>query len=118
VLASALTGYSAGGAFTCVVHEQDEDGTAAAIDRSLDEAFGATTLTRTGVRQDAFVPVAAGADGRRRGWAVAQYLVAHAGPLKIRAVAFDGRTWRVGRDSEKGWTPSRASAEKVSVTLG
>lgn len=37
-----------------------------------------------------------------RGWAVAQYLVAHADRLEIQTVIFDARIWRAGRDDD-GW---------------
>ena len=50
---------------------------------------------------DVFVrPVSA--DNRRRGWALAAYLVARAARLEIRTVIFDGRIWSAGR-SEDGW---------------
>ena len=117
-LASALTGYSPGGAFTCVVHTPKGHGTASAVEKSLDDAFGDVTINRTGAHQDVTTDVGAGVDGNRRGWAYAQYLVAHAGPLKIHEVDFDGRTWKVGRASEKGWKKSGASASKVLVSLG
>jgi hypothetical protein len=118
VLASALTGYSTGGAFTCVVHTPAGHGTASAVARSLDEAFGNVTTTRTGARQDFTLAVTADTAGNRRGWALAGYLVAHAGPLKLHEVTYDGRTWRVGRASEKGWTRSGASPTQVTVSLG
>jgi hypothetical protein len=117
-LASALTGYSTGGAFTCVVHTPKGHGTEAAAATSLDDAFGDVTTTRTGSRQDFTIAVTGDTAGQRYGWALAQYLVAYAGPLKIREVSFDGRTWKVGRASEKGWTRSDASSTKVAVGLG
>lgn len=117
-LASALTGYSPDGAFTCVVSEPDAYGSAEAVSDSLTAAFGSTTTQRTGARQDLAVPVSSGVEGNRRGWAIAQYLVAFAGDLKITSVSFDGFTWKTGRDSEKGWTPSEAADTKVAVSLG
>ena len=39
----------------------------------------------------------------RRGWAVAQYLVANAGRLGIDHVIFDDRIWSSGLRSEQGW---------------
>ncbi len=117
-LASALTGYSPHGTFTCVVHEPKGHGTAAAVTRSLRGAFGsALPVERTGGRQDLTVPVATGTGGNRRGWSVAGYLVAHAGELKIESVSFDGLTWHSGRASEKGWTDSGASGSRVTITL-
>lgn len=118
VLASALTGHSSGGAFSCVVGAADERGTAAAVEDSLTAAFGDLTINR-GTRQDTVIPVSADAAGNRQGWTVAQYLVAYAEPLKLRSVSFDGRIWQVGRDSEDGWTPSpSADASQVVASLG
>jgi hypothetical protein len=117
-LASALTGYSPGGAFTCVVHQAKGHGTAKAVSTSLHAAFGSDLpVERTGSRQDLTVPVAAGTDGNRRGWSVAAYLVAYAGDLKVESVAFDGLVWHSGRASEKGWTDSGAGDRSVRVTL-
>jgi hypothetical protein len=42
-------------------------------------------------------------DNRRRGWAIAQYLVANAARLEIEHVIFDDRIWSTGRSSEDGW---------------
>lgn len=118
VLASALTGHSSGGAFSCVVDASQDRGTAAAVRDSLTSAFGDLTVNR-GSRQDTVVPVGSDDAGQRKGWTLAQYLVAYAGPLKIRSVSFDGRIWKVGRDSEKGWTPSpSADAGQVVASLG
>lgn len=116
-LASALTGYSPDGAFTCVVDEPAGHGTAAAATTSLTKAFGSLSLDRTGSRQDLTVTLDAGTAGNRLGWAVASYLVAYAGELKVESVAFDGLLWRSGRDSEKGWTDSGASGSTVIVRL-
>ncbi|MET3960967.1 hypothetical protein ABIE44_000901 [Marmoricola sp. OAE513] len=119
VLASALTGYSGGDAFSCVVESTESRGTAADVETSLTDAFGDDLDVRRGTRQDVLVDVATDKAGNREGWSVAQYLVAWAGPLKIRSVAFDGRIWQTGRDSEKGWTPSpSADADQVKVSLG
>lgn len=118
VLASALTGNSAGGKFSCVVNSTEERGTADEVIASITEAFGEITVQRSG-RQDVVVPVARDGSGNQRGWNVAQYLVAFAGELKIRSVSFDGRIWNVGRDSEEGWTPApSAGDDRVRVSLG
>jgi hypothetical protein len=118
VLASALTGYSDGGAFTCVVHASQARGSASAVETSLTDAFGDIEMTR-GSRQDVVVGVTADLAGSRRGWAVAQYLVAWAKPLKIRSVSYDGRIWQVGRESEHNWQPSpSAKSTQVTVSLG
>lgn len=42
-------------------------------------------------------------ENRRRGWAIAQYLVAQAERLAIQNVIFDDRIWTVGRRSDEGW---------------
>ncbi|MBO9523580.1 MAG: hypothetical protein J7518_18775 [Nocardioidaceae bacterium] len=119
-LASALTGYSTGGSFTCVVHARDGHRTAAAVRHSLTKAYGTgLAVARTGVRQDVTVAVGTGVPGRRQGWSVAAYLLAHAADLRIQAISFDGRVWKVGRDSEQGWQASRAGKpDRVTVTLG
>jgi len=117
-LASALTGYSPGGTFTCVVHQPTGHGTANAVIRSLHAAYGSSLpVERSGSRQDLTIPVEAGTDGNRRGWSVAAYLDAYAGDLKIESVAFDGQIWRSGRASEKGWQDSGATGSRVSVIL-
>jgi hypothetical protein len=117
-LASALTGYSPGGAFTCVVEQPKGHGTAAAASASLTKAYGDLDIERTGSRQDFTVTVPAGQDGIRKGWSVAAYLLAHADRLKVVEVSFDARTWHTGRESEKGWVSSPASSTRVTVSLG
>jgi hypothetical protein len=119
-LASALTGYSPRGAFTCVVGEPSGHSNAAKASTSLTRAYGDLDIARTGSRQDFTVTVSAGTDGNRKGWSVAEYLLAHADRLKVRKVSFDGFTWKTGRASEKGWVASSASASptRVTVSLG
>jgi hypothetical protein len=116
-LASSLTGYSPGGTFTCVVGEPKGHGTASQAEALLTRAYGDLDLARTGSRQDFTVTVPAGTDGERLGWSVAAYVLGHAGPLKVGAVSFDGLSWRAGKDSEKGWSKSPASAAKITVVL-
>ena len=116
-LASALTGYSPGGRFTCVVHASDDKGTYREAARVLEKGFGPLDLAK-GARQDFTVSVGDGDAGRRRGWAVAQFLTAHAAKLKVTAVAFDGKRWRVGKESEQGWTSADVGPGQVSVALG
>ena len=118
-LASALTGYSPGGTFTCVVREPDGHGTAAESSALLTKAYGDLDIARTGSRQDFTVEVAADQDGNRRGWSIAQFLLAHADRLQVAKVSFDGTIWRTGDDSEDGWVGgSSASSTKVTVSLG
>jgi hypothetical protein len=133
-LASALTGETTGGAFSCVVRDDfPEDSarlngrglTARADDvrRELLAVFGDVPLggfESGGAREghmpgsshydgravDAFVrPVTAA--NRQRGWAIAQYLVAQADRLAIRHVIFDDRIWSAGRRSQDGWRDYR-----------
>jgi hypothetical protein len=129
-VASALSGYSPS-ALTCVVHSSDvsaqkatENGLtrrANAARRDLERAFGALPMggfapggvTRGHMAGSAhyegraidifFRPV--DSDNRRRGWAVAQYLVANARRLEVEHVIFDGRVWTAGSLSEDGWRP-------------
>ncbi len=118
-LASALTGYSPNGTFTCIVHQPAGTGTAAEVAASLTKAFGHVATQRTGVREDLALPVSGGQDGNRQGWSLASFLVAYAGPLKIAEVSFDGLVWHTGSASSKGWQKSSgASSTKVVVSLG
>jgi hypothetical protein len=117
-LASALTGYSPGGTFSCVVRDPKGHGTAAAASAALTKAYGDLAVARTGAHQDFTVTVPAGQDGTRKGWSVASYLLAHADRLAVTRVSFDGKAWSAGDASEKGWRSSSASATKVSVSLG
>jgi hypothetical protein len=128
-LASALTGNSPH-AFSCVVAadvpaERDRldaaglTHRAALVRRDLAAAFGDLSLggfapggVTTGHMKgsahyegravDVFVrPI--DADNRRRGWAIAQYLVAQADRLDIQTVIFDDRIWTAGDRSGSGW---------------
>jgi hypothetical protein len=128
-LASALTGYSPGGRFTCEVSEPDglepEDPLrngltprANDVRRDVERAFGELSLggfapqgVTSGHQEDS-----AHYDGRaidifvrpineannRRGWAIAQYLVAHAERHDIQTVIFDAKIWSARR-SDEGW---------------
>ena len=129
-LASALTGYSPGGRFSCVVHSQDglsrqrpmANGLtprADAVRRNVERAFGGLPLGgfAPGGVHDGHQAGSAHYDGRaidifvrpidaannRKGWAIAQYLVAHAVRLKIDHVIFDGKIWSAGAMSGQGW---------------
>ena len=99
-LASALTGYSPGGQFTCVVRESDETGSARTIARELQAVFGVDAV---GSGDHVDVALTSGEDGVRLGWAVAAYAVAQADRLHITQVTVDGKRWESGRTSEKGW---------------
>jgi hypothetical protein len=133
VLASALTGNSKA-AFWCTVDDgrdevsADLDGTglterAAAVRADLAEAFGELPLggfAPDGVREghmqgsahydgraiDVFVrPVSK--ENKRRGWAIAGYLVSQADRLDIATVIFDDRIWKAGSRSDDGWQDYR-----------
>jgi len=133
VLASALTGNSRA-AFWCTVDDdRDEDSAdlddagltarAAAVHTDLAHTFGDVPLggfAPGGVTEghmpgsahdegraiDVFVrPVSA--DSKRRGWAIASYLVGQADRLGIATVIFDDRIWKVGGRSGDGWQDYR-----------
>jgi hypothetical protein len=124
-LASALTGNSPGG-FSCVVHaatglRHETSGSSGLTPRAervrsdLANAFG--DLPQGGAKGRAFdVLVASGTQpDRRRGWAVASYLVAHASRLDIKQVAFDGRVWTAGQRSEHGWRAGSGATSTEAV---
>jgi hypothetical protein len=132
-LASALTGYSRA-KFTCVVRSSNltrlpkqregRNGLTARADtvrRDLVRAFGRQALGGfapggvssghmsgsahyEGRAVDVFVrPI--NAANKRKGWAMASYLVAQAKALDIDHVIFDKRIWTRGSRSEQGWRP-------------
>jgi hypothetical protein len=129
-LASALTGYSANGRFSCVVRtpgglDRQRPGRngltprANTVRRNVEKAFGNLPLggfSPDGVREghqqgsahydgraiDIFVRPVSEAN-RRKGWAIAQYLVAHADRLEVQHVIFDARIWSAGARSTGGW---------------
>jgi hypothetical protein len=144
-LASALTGWSPR-RFSCVAAEpsagvQDlgADGLTPRAERvraDLESAFGRQSLGGfepggvstghmpgsahyEGRAVDVFVrPVDAA--NRRKGWAMADYLVAHAERLTIGNVIFDGRIWTSGRSSEQGWrryTPPRRGSTPAEQAI-
>ena len=118
-LASVLTGYSPGGLFTCVVHPSSERGSANRLVRQVELAYGNLDIARSGSRQDVAVTVSAGQDGRRLGWSVAQFVVAHGVMLRPAAVAYAGKRWRTGRASENGWVSGGSgSAVTVHISMG
>ncbi len=135
-LASALTGYSPA-RFSCVaespgVRRQQESSSgltprAEKVREDLERAFGdlplggfapggvstghmAGSAHYDGRAIDVFVRPING-DNRRRGWAIAQYLVANAERLQIEHVIFDKLIWSAGRQSEDGWRAYRADID-------
>ena len=118
-LASALTGYSRGGRFSCVVH--DQRAAAAATGRPPARWRRASATAR---RREARPPGLRGHRRRRRRRATPG-LGGRAVPHGARGDApasprspFDGKRWRVGKDSEHGWTSAKAEPGRVSVSLG
>ena len=133
-LASALTGQSPGGRFTCVVRSDAAEATdrlngdglvprAALVRRELTAVFGnlalggfapggvtnghmAGSAHYDGRALDVFVRPVSEAN-RQRGWAIAAYLVAQADRLKLSNVIFDDRIWSNGVRSEQGWRDYR-----------
>jgi hypothetical protein len=129
-LASALSGHSVDGKFSCVVRhdagkESDElddsglTGRAAEVRLDVEAAFGDLALGgfEPGGVTDGHMKGSAHYEGRaidifvrprneannRRGWAIAYYLVAQADRLHIEHVIFDDMIWTSGRRSEDGW---------------
>lgn len=123
-LASALTGYSPE-AFACSLNGDAEPASAELVDSGLTNRAEAVRLDVAGVFGElplgGFEPggVSSGhmegsthyegraidlffrpinADNKRRGWALAAYLVAQADRLGVQTVIFDDRIWRAGRD--------------------
>ncbi len=142
ILASALTGNSPR-AFSCVVDEPGDAASArlndagltrraAKVRKDLVAAFGEQSLggfAPGGVTSghmagsahyegraiDVFVrPI--NADNRKRGWAMAAYLMAQASRLDINTVIFDDRIWHAGSRSDAGWTdydvPTSSSGDR------
>lgn len=129
-LASALTGNSRR-AFWCVTRGDAEEvgdtlldtglvRRAQRVSDDLEETWGALSLggfqpggVSTGHMSgsahyegraiDVFVrPISA--ESKKRGWAIASYLVANAERLRINTLIFDDRIWHAGSRSADGWT--------------
>ncbi len=133
ILASALTGYSTA-AFSCVVHAPRFSGPVAehagvdgltpraeAVRRDVELAFGPQSVAGVAPGGRAFDLVVRPVEAAnlRRGWAMAQYLVAQAKRLAIDRVVFDGRIWSAGSSSEQGWRRYAAGrrADRVHVDV-
>ncbi len=113
-LASAMTGYSPA-AFWC--HLSRPDGSsppparrAAGLRRVLFPAFGSTRV-RVASGSGLEVPVSS----PRRGWAVAAYVVSHAGSLGVSRVSYRGRTWSAGDNS--GWRRNQGAGAASAVVI-
>ncbi|WP_193608880.1 hypothetical protein [Nocardioides lijunqiniae] len=140
-LASALTGNSRR-AFTCDIDDDSDDTDPALLETGLTaradtvreevaSVFGDVPLggfAPGGVRDghmkgsthydgravDIFVrPI--NADNKKRGWAIAHYLVAQAQRLDVQTIIFDARIWKAG--SDEGWRdydpPARSGDRKI-----
>jgi hypothetical protein len=144
-LASALSGNSVDGKFSCVVrHEAGKEsdsldasgltGRAATVRDDVEAAFGDLALGgfEPGGVTNGHMEGSAHYEGRaidifvrpqneannRRGWAIAYYLVAQADRLAIEHVIFDDMIWTSGRRSEDGWRdydPGDASGDRAVV---
>ena len=128
IVAAALTG-RAPHAFTCQHGGADDEesdrlnragltGRAANVRSDLDRAFGRQKVGgfAPGGVTSGHMPGSAHYEGRAvdvflrpvtkrnrvRGWAMAQYLVAHADRLQVNTVIFDGRIW-TARRADQGW---------------
>lgn len=112
-LASALSGYSRA-AFTCTVAGPSRSGSADAVTADVRRAFGQVAASAS----DDAAAVDLTASSRRRGWALAQYLVANADRLGLRTVSFDGRVWSVDGSDSGGWRSDPAGRDQVHATLG
>ena len=108
-LASALTGYSRH-AFTCVVRHDEGDaaGSVGTVREEMKNLFDLTGVGSGAQGLDLSLG-ARTAESRRRGWAIASYLVAQADRLGIGEVRFDGKVWNAGDLSEEGWRDSTGS---------
>ncbi len=145
IVATALTG-RAPHAFTCVHGGGEEEASdklnqdgltarAQVVRRDLDRAFGPQQVGgfAPGGVTSGHMPGSAHYEGRAvdaffrpvnkrnrtKGWAMAQYLVAHADRLALATVIFDGRIWTAKR-AQAGWRSyqpetSGRSAEVAAV---
>ena len=129
-LASALTGNSPG-AFWCETSGDADEASdrlddaglvkrAAVVRQELAAVFGTLSLGGfqpggvssghmsgsahyEGRAIDVFVrPI--NAENRKRGWAIASYLMAQADRLSVNTIIFDDRIWHAGSRSDDGWT--------------
>ncbi|MGP4000919.1 heavy metal transporter [Streptomyces sp. 8N706] len=117
LLASALTGRTAG-AFSCTSPGGDgKRGEPERVRAELIREFGPDVLPRPGAGRDqratggsgqvVTVPAeppstAAGGGSGRHGWEVAHWAVAHSSELRIAQVSYAGQVWSAG-DSGQGW---------------
>ncbi|WP_120721554.1 hypothetical protein [Streptomyces hundungensis] len=116
VLMSALTGRESA-SLTCTVAKNAQPGDPARVREDLTRAFGRGVVpAERPAGSDVVVPVRAtegtatpGAGREQRGWALANWAVAHAETLHIARVAYAGRVWSA-EDSADGWTAGSGAA--------
>ncbi|MEU3464392.1 heavy metal transporter [Streptomyces sp. NPDC006733] len=124
LLTSALTGRRPG-ALTCTLASDATvtTGDTAQVRKQLAREFGPQVAPRPaegraggGTARERTVQVpstpaggAAEGDGKRRGWELAQWAVAHSADLKVEKVSFRDKQWRAA-DSGGGWQKSDTSA--------
>jgi hypothetical protein len=71
------------------------------------------------VRQDLVVRLPHTVAGYRRGWSVAQFLVAQARRLKIVDIRFAGKHWSAGDRSSNGWVRGATGTRtRIDVSIG
>lgn len=115
--AAALTGQSPG-ALTCTLRRTDAAGDPAAVATSLTAEYGSATVSPAVDGATVSVPVT----NRDKGWAVAQWAVAHAQEHQTVAVSYGGLRWTRATGN---WQPPAESdsaqqgqdAKQVSITL-
>ncbi|QNA75133.1 heavy metal transporter [Streptomyces sp. So13.3] len=128
LLTSALTGRQPG-ALSCTLSsgETVTTGDPARVRKQLAREFGPQVTPRPaegraggGTARERTVQVpstpaggAAEGDGKRRGWELAQWAVAHSAELKVEKVSFRDKQWRAA-DSGKGWQKSDTSAAETA----
>ncbi len=142
LVASALTGRTPH-ALSCQKGGADEEerdrldragltGRAASVRGDVERAFGSQKLGgfAPGGVTDGHMPGSAHYEGRAvdvffrpvtqkqrtRGWAMAQYLVAHAERLEVNTVIFDGHIW-TARRSFQGWRTYSPDTSKRSAKV-
>lgn len=117
-LASALTGYSSGGKFSCVIQSGSGDTRISRTIGLLDDAYGdSIRVIREAEKREITVEAAQSDPENRLGWSVAQFLSAHAKAQNIKSVSYAGLTWKTGRTSEEGWVGTPAPDETVTVVF-
>ena len=132
LLSAALTGHD-DGALSCTTGANTPYsaggrlGDPAKVTARLTREFGSQVKPRTdALPRTVAVPSspaggAAEGDGKRRGWELAQWAVAHAHDLKVQQVSFGGMRWEAQR-SDKGWqksSPGKGDADaKGAATDG